>query len=346
MLISAYSTCPVHCPHGFVAVDERGTRDDSGTANAELVDHLAALTRHIRSGTDGALTLEAHALLRHVADTQRWYSFTLDETDRSQLSELSRWATEADAVLLVDGALLDGQGRPLLAGDHGPASGVVPTPDEAAQRAAEVRSWLASQHQVRIPVALAPVRSSAEVQLQDVEDVGLRIVALVMTSDFASSLIAGHPIDPSGMQTVFPRSFASLSPRERDLFARRDPWAAHTLLPRIEAAQELLWGVSRISFGWPNQACPVDEVKAIVLSGGEEGFLEGLALRHLPQVLDEYECLASLMWAVDEQHHLKTAAIVDTDPNIAAERLAALSWLLNRGLAWDDADRHDRSFWS
>lgn len=342
MLISAYATRQSHCPHGFAAVDERGKWNDSGAAEAELVNHLDALADHVRTQDLDLSNPHTQAVLRHIADTQRWYSFTLDEADPAELSALSAWAAEANAILLADGALLDGQGRPLLSGGHGAASGELPVMTEALQRAAEVRRWLSSRREVHVPATLPPVRSSSEVQPQDAEDVGLRVLGLVLTSDFANALINGHQIDPRAMQSAFPRSFAALSPAERDLFDRRNRWAAHTLATRIEAAQELLWAVSRTTFGWPNRACPADEVKTIVLSGGEEGFLEELELRSLPELLNEYECLVALMGAIDQQRHDRTPPVPDTDPAIAAERLAALSWLMNRGLAWDEADHMDR----
>lgn len=343
MLISAYSTRHLHCPHGFPGADDVGKWDESGAAEAELVNHLGALADHVRANSAGLPGEQAQSLLRHVDDTQRWYTFTLDETDPAQLVELDRWATEANAILLVDGALLDGHGRPLFAGGHGAASGVVPVLAESSQRAGEVRRWLAAQRHVQVPATLAPVRSSVEVQLQDAEQVGLRLIALVMTSDFAASLIAGHHIDPRVMAAAFPRSFASLSPAELALFERRKLWAAHTLRPRIEAAQELLWATGRMTLGWPNRACPADEVKTIVLAGGEEGFLEGLVLRPTAELLDEYECLVSLMFAIDEQHRGKGTPVPDTNLGICAERLSAISWLMNRGLTWDDADHRDRS---
>lgn len=346
MLISAYSTRYEPCPHSFTAADERVRWYEAGGSDAALVDHLDALANYVRSTSGADWTVTTHALLRHIADTQRWYSFELDASDQTQLAELSRWAGEANAILVVDGAVLDGLGRPLLPGSHGQASGEVPVLAEALTRAAEIRSWLAEQRQVPVPATLAPVRSGAEVQMQDVEQVGLRVIALVLTSDFASSLLAGQPIDPAAMQAAFPRGFAALSPDERDLFDRRDPAVAGKLQLRMEAAQELLWTLNRVvNFGWPSGPCVPDQVKQTVLAGGEQGFLTGLTLRAVPELLNEYECLASLVWALDEQQHLQADPIPETDPQISAQRLSALSWLMNRGLAWDDADQRDRAVW-
>lgn len=342
MLISAYATRHAYCPHGFSTVDQRSRWDESGVLDADLDDNIVQLTRYIHAVAGHRPSLATHSLLRHITETQRWYAFTLDETDPAQLAQLTGWAGEANAILLIDGALVDGRGRPLLPGDHGAATGEVPVLPEAAERAAEVRAWLAFQRHAPVPSSLPAVRSSLEVLSPDVEQVGLRVIALVMTSDFAASLLDGQPISPKAMEAAFPRSFAALSPRELELFTSRDRQDARFLLPRIEAAQELLWALSRARLSWPNQPCPFDEVKRIVLAGGEQGFLKGLALRPLPELLNEYECLASLMCAIDEQQNRRAAPIPDTDPVIAAQRLAALSWLMNRGLAWDDAELHDR----
>mgnify|MGYP001340881284 FL=1 len=151
MLISAYSTRHEHCPHEFTIVAERARWHNSGE-DAQLAGHLDALADYIRAETAESWTFGAYALLRHVTDTQRWYSFDLDETDPSQLARLSGWASEANAILMVDGALLDAQGRPLLTGAHGAGSGEVPRSDETVRRAAEIREWLSAERQVGVPV--------------------------------------------------------------------------------------------------------------------------------------------------------------------------------------------------
>ncbi|MGB3954149.1 MAG: DUF4272 domain-containing protein [Brooklawnia sp.] len=344
MLISAYSTRHEYRPHNFTGVEARSSRGPSGP-DPELTDHLAALADYVRDSTAEAWTLRAHALLRHVTDTQRWYRFELDETEPLQLTRLTDWAADANAILLVDGALLDGLGRPLLAGTHGAATGEVPITPEAADRAAEIRGWLASERQVSVPAELAPVRSSSEVLVRHAEQVGLRILALVLTADVARSVEAGAPVDPGALAGVFPRAFAALSPAERELLDNQDARLARRLIPRIEAAQELLWAISRIRFGWPTSPCSIERVERIVLTGGEQEFLQDLEVRTEPELLNEYECLMSLVWALDAARRGQHPVIPETHPVVAAERLAALSWLLNPGLAWDEAGGHDRNFW-
>ncbi len=344
MLISAYSTRHEHCPHEFTIVAERARWHNSGE-DAQLAGHLDALADYIRAETAESWTFGAYALLRHVTDTQRWYSFDLDETDPSQLARLSGWASEANAILMVDGALLDAQGRPLLTGAHGAGSGEVPRSDETVRRAAEIREWLSAERQVGVPVGLTPVRGSQEVRVRNADEVGLRVLALVLTSDFARSVVAGEPLDPSAMASVFPRSFAALSPAERELFASRDADLARRAQARIEAAQELLWTLSMITFGWPSRACSVERIERLTLTGGEQDFLQGLVVRPLPDLLNEYECLASLVWALDAVRRQQHPPIPETHPVICAERLAALSWLLNPQVTWDDADQYDRGYW-
>lgn len=344
MLISAYSTRHQHCPHGFVAVEARGKHQPSGP-DRQLAGHLAALADYVRDATADSWTFQAHALLRHIIDTQRWYRFEIDHTDQAQLAGLTQWATEANAILMVDGALLDGEGRPLLAGTHGAATGKVPITPEAAARAAEIRGWLVSDRQVSVPAELAPVRSSQEILIRDAEQVGLRVLALVLTSDVARSALAGEPVDRGTLAGVFPRAFAALSPTERELLDHPDAQLARRLLPRIEAAQELLWSLSRIRFGWPSQPCSVERVERIVLTGGEQEFLQELQVRTPLELLNEYECLMSLGWALDAARRQEHLPVPDTHPVIAAERLAALSWLMNPDLAWDAADNHDRRYW-
>ncbi len=168
------------------------------------------------------------------------------------------------------------------------------------------------------------------------------MLSLVLVSDFAASLIAGRPIEAAAMQRVCPRGFANLTADERALFDVHDPAAAQRLRPRIEAAQELLWALSRIEISWPNHPCPVDEVKRIVLADGEEAFMEGLALRPAGELADEHECLTSLVWAIDDAAQ-QGAQVTQLDAQITIQRLAAVNWLRDDRITWDDALRHDRT---
>lgn len=341
MQISAYSTRHEHCPHGFDSATELTRWATSGEPDATVTWQLDELGAHVRQVVGGATTASSKALQRHIADVQRIYSFTVDEQAPSNLLDLGRWATEANAILVADGAVLDAQGRPLLPGPHGEPSGLVPMLTEAIGRAQNVRGWLTAERQVPVPPGLPPVRTASELRPRSADETGLRVIGLVMISDFAASVIAGRPIEPQAMQAVFPQAFAATTPDERRLFESRDPQAARRLQPRIEAAQELLWALSRINISWPQQAAPTDEVKRVVLAGGEKAFLTGLELRPIEDLLNEYECLVSLVAGLDVQQRIGQTDRT-TDPTIASQRLSALSWLMNRGLAWDEADSHDR----
>lgn len=298
---------------------------------------LSELEDYVSRAGVGQPAETVRLLIGHVRDTQRSYSFTLDGADPAQLARLTAWATEANAILVAEGALLDPAGRPLLAGAHGAPTGKVPLTPESTERAQTIRSWLASAHGLQIPGDLPPVRSAAETRTRDVSDVGLRIIGLVMTSDFASSVIAGSPLNQRAMQAVFPHAMAALPPTERELFNRRETGAARKLQRRIEAANELLWAAGRTTLGWPTTDCHPTQVKDLVLRRGEQGFLDGLRLRGTNELLDEYECLSSLMWALNNQEALRPRVYSDADPRIVAQRLIALEWLLKPQLAWDDA---------
>lgn len=343
MLISAYSTHHDLVPHPFSAESARRRWHLTGEQDAELAAHLDELADYVERAAGSRPTIGTKTLLRHLADVQRWYSFTIDEHDPAELVKLTEWADQATAVLLAGGSLVDGAGRPLLPGEHGAATGQLPLTTTSIDRADEIRTWLASARGAQVADTLPPVRSEAEVIVRDAYDVGLRIIALVMTSDFATSLIAGKPLDPRAMQAVFPRAMAALSPAERELFDRRDPQTARTMRPRMEAANELLWATDRTTLGWPSSECDTAELKRIVLSRGEPAFLADLQLRATDELLVEYECIASLMWAVDEDQQRHGPPVPDTDPQIVAQRLAALSWLVNRQLTWDEADYYDRT---
>lgn len=78
-----------------------------------------------------------------------------------------------------------------------------------------------------------------------------------------------------------------------------------------------------------------------MLPRGEQSFLADAELIQLAGLVDEYEGLHSVVWAVDAAQRQGTS-VPGTDALVANQRLSALSWLLNRGLAWDDADARDR----
>lgn len=337
MLISAYSTRLEFVPHDFTPVDGHFRWHESGEQDAGFAASLSELEDYVSRAGVGQPAETVRLLIGHVRDTQRSYSFTLDGADPAQLARLTAWATEANAILVAEGALLDPAGRPLLAGAHGAPTGKVPLTPESTERAQTIRSWLASAHGLQIPGDLPPVRSAAETRTRDVSDVGLRIIGLVMTSDFASSVIAGSPLNQRAMQAVFPHAMAALPPTERELFNRRETGAARKLQRRIEAANELLWATGRTTLGWPTAGCHPGQVKDLVLRRGEQGFMEGLRLRGTSELLDEYECLSSLMWALNNQEALRPRVYSDADPRIVAQRLIALEWLLKPQLAWDDA---------
>ncbi len=337
MLISAYSTRLEFVPHDFTPVDGHFRWHESGEQDAGFAASLSELEDSVSRAGVGQPAETVRLLIGHVRDTQRSYSFTLDGADPAQLARLTAWATEANAILVAEGALLDPAGRPLLAGAHGAPTGKVPLTPESTERAQTIRSWLASAHGLQIPGDLPPVRSAAETRTRDVSDVGLRIIGLVMTSDFASSVIAGSPLNQRAMQAVFPHAMAALPPTERELFNRRETGAARKLQRRIEAANELLWAAGRTTLGWPTTDCHPTQVKDLVLRRGEQGFLDGLRLRGTNELLDEYECLSSLMWALNNQEALRPRVYSDADPRIVAQRLIALEWLLKPQLAWDDA---------
>ena len=337
MLISAYSTRLEFVPHDFTPVDGHFRWHESGEQDAGFAASLSELEDYVSRAGVGQPAETVRLLIGHVRDTQRSYSFTLDGADPAQLARLTAWATEANAILVAEGALLDPAGRPLLAGAHGAPTGKVPLTPESTERAQTIRSWLASAHGLQIPGDLPPVRSAAETRTRDVSDVGLRIIGLVMTSDFASSDIAGRPLNQRAMQAVFPHAMAALPPTERELFNRRETGAARKLQRRIEAANELLWAAGRTTLGWPTTDCHPTQVKDLVLRRGEQGFLDGLRLRGTNELLDEYECLSSLMWALNNQEALRPRVYSDADPRIVAQRLIALEWLLKPQLAWDDA---------
>lgn len=325
MLVSAYSTVRARVETSL-SVSSRRVRGEVGGADPAFDDHLHALSAWVDSVSD-ATSPQHRLLISHLGDTRQLLQFELDPT-ADQLAELSRFAVASNAVLLIDGALLDPLGRPLLPGAHGAATGEVPLTPRARTRRDEVRSWLADNVRLDIPATVPVVRSADELELRSGIDVALGIISLVMASDYATAVIEGTRINQKAMESSFPRAFARLAGSHRRLLATDDIALAHDVAPVIEAAQELLWTVSRSMPGWPAAAAPVAEVMRLALAEGEQQGVDSARLRSADEILDEYQCIHDLALAQNPTL---------CDLAITRQRFIGLTWATHAHLDWDQA---------
>lgn len=341
MLISAYSTRYDSVPHRFTPVEKHFRWHETGEEDAAFATDLIALEHYVTEVSGQHPSHSGYLLLRHIRDTQSTYTFTMDDSDPDQLAELTDWATKANAILVAEGAIVDPGGRPLLAGPHASPTGQVPLMADSVDRAKTVRHWLASTHKLFAPNDLPPVRGAAETHPRDIADVGLRIIGLTLISDLAGATPDdSRSRDIRQIQATFPRTIAALSPREEALFSSRfsDRKEVRVLRLSVEAANELLWAVQRVTLGWPSQPCDASGIENLVLEDGEQEFLSNLQMRPLSELLDEYECLTSLKWALANRSCDDATTKSEADPDIATRRFAALEWLLKPTVAWDDVN--------
>lgn len=325
MLISAYSTLRSRITPGFPLTVER-VRGEVGETDGEFDQHLASLATWVSAMSD-ATNPQHRLVLSHIADTRRLSQFELPALPK-QLAMLRDFATESNAILLVDGALLDPLGRPLLPGSHGAASGEVPLTKEAKTRRGEVREWLGANVHLEIPDSVPAVRSAPELELRSGIDIALGIISLVMASDYASALIDGKQLPQSAMERSFPRAFAGLASSHRKMFETNDLAMAREIKPVIEAAQELLWTVSRSQPGWPATAAPVADVMRRALAEGEQHGVDSARLRSADEILDEYQCIHDLALANNPKV---------CDLAITRQRFIGLTWATHAHLDWDQA---------
>ena len=325
MLVSAYSTVRGRVGTTLSARSER-VRGEIGGTDPEFDDHLQALAAWVGQVSDDA-NPQHRRLISHLADTRRLVQFELASTPE-QLAELSRFAVASNSVLLVDGALLDPSGRPLLPGAHGAPTGEVPIPQRARTRREEVRSWLADNVHLEIPDSVPVVRSAEELELRSGIDVALGIISLVMASDYATAVLERTRINQQAMEASFPRAFARLAPSHRRLLDTDDVALAKEVAPVIEAAQELLWTVSRSMPGWPAAPAPAAEVMRLALAEGEQKGVDSARLRSVDEILDEYQCIHDLALAQNPSL---------CDLAITRQRFIGLTWATHADLDWDQA---------
>mgnify|MGYP002377199052 CR=1 FL=1 len=303
---------------------------DAGLHNDDLGAHLAELREWVK--LKGGRAPVVADVLDHLAHVQWHYAAVNKPRD---LWACRTWASAANAILKIDAhTLVDDQGRVLIG--PGQATGQVPVRAESVDRAERVRRELGARDLVVPPGAL-PVRSTEEVRLRRPDLVGQRAVGLVLTADFAISVLEGEPLDWAYMAKVFPRSFTHLTAAERALFEDRDPELAARLKWGYEAAAQLLAMCGRVHVGFPTQFADQGEVWNASVGIDESTLLPEVELVAPETVCEEWERARAL-------HHAVTMALagngqppVGLDREIVRERYRAMEWLTGDE-AWDDLE--------
>ena len=328
MEVHGYSTLLQEVPGpGMVA---RRLISDDGLHNDDLGAHLVELREWVKM--KGGHSPVVADVLDHLGHVQWHYAAVNKPRD---LWACRAWAKAANAILKIDEhTLVDDQGRVLIG--PGQATGQVPVRQESLDRAERVRRELAI-HDLVVPPGALPVRSTAEIRLRRPDLVGRRAVALVLTADFAISVVEGEPLDAAYMAKTFPRSFEQRTPAERALFEERDEELAGRLLWGYEAAAQLMAMCDRIHLGFPSDFADQGQVWNTTLGIEESTLLPSLELVAGAEVCEEWERARALYHTVTMALAGNSQPPVGLDREIVRQRYRALEWLTGDE-AWDDLE--------
>lgn len=332
MILDGYSTLLREVPApGAVA---RRLVTPTGLRNDELAHHLSALRHQV--SVQGTHDLALPAVLEHLRHVQWHYTMELDtmELEASDLAARTAWAQRAQSLLVLDGKVLSPTGRVLIG--EGAESGSVPVRPEALARAEAVRRELAAQGVV-VPGGAIPVRSTEETLLRRPDQIAKRVVALVITADFALSVLDEAPLDAEYMARIYPRSLEERTPTELALFRDQDPALAARLKWGYEAAAQLLAMCGRVEARFPREFADQGQVWNSSVGVEEAELMRLLTLLPVLDVCHAWERARAL-------HHTVTVARAEgqpppaeLDPDIVRQHYRAMEWLTS-DQQWDDVE--------
>ncbi|MDO5681291.1 MAG: DUF4272 domain-containing protein [Propionibacteriaceae bacterium] len=325
MVVHGYSTLLSELPLRGGTAERLVT--PTGLRNDVLAMQLTELRAHVSERGEGSAALPG--VLDHLRHVQWHYEI---ETDIADPAVYAAWARSAQALLVVGDKVLNPAGRVLI-GD-GAESASLPLHPQALARSERVRRDLATRD-ITVPAGAIPVRSTEEVLLRRPEQVAKRAVALVVSADFALSVLDGEPLDSEYMERIFPRSLAERTPTEFALFRDKGPAIAARLKWGYEAAAQLLAMCGAVELSFPRDFADQGQVWNASIGVEEPELLRTLALLPVAEVCDAWENARALQHSVTMARADGQRPPAELDPEIVRQRYAAMEWLTG-DQAWDD----------
>ncbi|MDO5499442.1 MAG: DUF4272 domain-containing protein [Propionibacteriaceae bacterium] len=327
MVVDGYSTLLSEIP--LPGATSRRLLGPAGLRNDDLGHHLSLVRG--RLAEEGSNSPNLTGVLDHFRHVHWHYSIDLADAD---LVAIADWATRAQALLVLDDAtLIDGHGRALWAVRN---CGAVPVHPQSVKRAERVRRDLAAQG-VAVPAGAIPVRSTEEITLRRPDQIAKRAVALVVTADFALSVLDDEPLDWEYMARIFPRSLAERTPTELALFHDRDPVLAGELKWGYEAAAQLLAMCGRVRATFPRDFADQGQVWNSSVGVEERELLTMLQLLSPAEICDAWESARALHHTVTTARAEGGVPPAELDHEIVRQRYRALEWLTGDE-EWDDVE--------
>ncbi len=270
------------------------------------------------------------ALNWYATRTRRCWRFPVDLT-----AEDIDWAWSANVLFWDDDRVLDPAGRSLWSADgvpHPEAS--YPAPVDARRRM--IASETALRNRGIDPLPAPPTAGVGEVAVRAADEIARRALALFLVAVRGESVVADHPIDPAVMLVRSPLGAATLTTAEAALFDKSiNADTAGEAVWRYESLATLLWATGWLrTSGWPDQRVEVADVIARMVGDKDEDFIRQSVVIDPVQLLDQLD-LTYRLWRWSMGQPQAPTAI---DPGVVAERLIALTWMVDGSMRWDAID--------
>jgi len=305
------------------------------------VSQQEALTATVLGAGQGQVSPRAYLLLERVGNAH--HVVGLATADDAPAPEPERWegfaralAGALNGLVIREGALLDPEGRALLApdGSHDPAASLLVLPDalERKQRS-QARLELLS---LPVKTDLPPLPALEEVALRPAPTVARRSQALWAVAGRASGALSRE----QAVELLQQRGlWGAATPAEQAFLLDEEPSAAEleAWRPRTEALWTLLWALQKAPhLGPPTKRAELDACTDLLRRHEAAAFVRNTELRPTAEVLDEACVIFRCAWVVAAAEQQGQPVPKGLLPDVVRARHLALFWLIgHRNQAWD-----------
>ncbi|MFO0660097.1 MAG: DUF4272 domain-containing protein [Polyangiaceae bacterium] len=338
MIVNAYATV-VSLPELTFAHRLVGRRDRT---DPDLVSHLNGFMGFVMDSGRRPMTSTRYGTLRHIERCKHHLAFEVDEDNDNVAEALGDWASDANAILLMqDGSILAPRGEVLVDPETGePEMGAaLPFPADAEARKSSTLRELSSKGIDILPI-LPPVVSEKEVELRAASEVAKRCLGLLTIALRAESLSIQKEISIDDLRSRIPRGLENLSPKEKAFLesARPDKKELTNFSWRYEAVCLLGWALGGLpTLDFPSTPTEIGPVVASLLEVDADVLIEKAELRATHEILDALDLHFRLHWATTQSRTRGSQAPSGLDGGVIYERLYALNWLTSfEDADWDD----------
>ncbi|PHQ35976.1 DUF4272 domain-containing protein [Rhodopirellula bahusiensis] len=297
----------------------------------------------------------AAPLQRHLQRARHVYRLESNATPFPS-TEWADWAWSVNALWWIP----ESDGEPALLRDpagrqlHGPGSfdaeAQIPFLPESRQR--RLDSETAIRNRNLDPVdGTAPLPSSSETETFAPAIAAKRMLGLFAVAARAEAMANGQTLDLDRVRERSPLAADALTPAEKDFFDFVSPPAemVDTAAWRYESLHTLQWALQmQPELDWPDERCDLASVLRLILSLPHEDLIGHAILRPVEELLRAADLHVCLWWKLAVEGAAGRDIPGELDPGVVAERVHALSWLLQLSggvpeeaadMSWDQIGR-------